>query len=337
MATFWSNVAFKLPQMSSGTAPWRQEVHRRHIMLMNDLARLDLQNANEEAERTFLIEKLLPETAKTSTTQKWWSIPWANIKKWWWGTDVERAWGVLREVEERTIDLIRPDELPARGAGALAHADYYKISANDQSRQRLDTLLKTPAVTNAATTAMSAALVADLRSTIIDVLRVSHAQSDRNQQQARYLRNRLILASMATAAFSITILLAQWRFPVTPFIALPTDWSSSEWSFLLVVMFFGGVGALISAIPVVSRILLDFSPFNLPLQQAILKLALGPLIALIGLLVINAGVATLTTSSTLAPKLLLAIVFGAGQQAVTQFVDERAKQILSATPSYSTA
>jgi hypothetical protein len=56
VATFWSNAAFKLPQTSSGTVPWRQEVHRRHIMLMNDLARLNLEG-DAELERTFLIEK----------------------------------------------------------------------------------------------------------------------------------------------------------------------------------------------------------------------------------------------------------------------------------------
>jgi hypothetical protein len=295
-------------------------------MLMNDLARLDLQG-DEEQERAFLVTDLLPLTGAKPTGG-------SAIGRWWWGTDVERAWGVLREVEERTTDVVPPHELPARGAVALAHADYYKISASDQSRQRLDALLRTPAVINAATTAMPAGVAADLRTTIVDVLRVAHARSDQNQQQARYLRNRILIASTATILFNVVTVLAQWRFPATPFIALPTDWSKTAWTYVLLVMFFGGVGALISAVPAVSRIPLDFSPFNLPLQQAILKLALGPLIALIGLLIINSGIAALTTPTTLAPKLLLALVFGAGQQAVTQFVDERAKQILTATPSY---
>lgn len=56
---------------------------------------------------------------------------------------------------------------------------------------------------------------------------------------------------------------------------------------LLIVMIFGGVGALFTAIPAVSKIPSDYGPFNLPMQQALLKMVFGPLVAVIGLAVIG--------------------------------------------------
>jgi hypothetical protein len=333
MAAFWIELTKSLlhmasapPNAYSGTSPWRQEIQRRHIMLADDLARLDLPDGwSAVAQRDYLVNTLLKEALRAS-------VACVGPVKWWWGTAIERAWGLLREVEERTTDLVRDEELPARAAVALAHAECYQVSAKDPSRLHLDELLKKVEEAQNKGNAIPHAVAIDLRSTIVDVLRVSHMLSDRNNQHARYLRNRLILASLTTVVISTLIVLTQWRLKYPPaYLAAPDGWNHSVWSYLVVVMLFGAIGALLTAIPVISRIPVDYSAFNLPLQQAVLKLVLGPLIAIVGLLLLSAGEAPVYLSPKLSSQLVLAILFGAGQQVVTQFVDERAKKILSAT------
>jgi hypothetical protein len=308
-------------------------------MLFNDLVRLELQNPAAE-ERAYLINSLLDDAGKASVAK-------VGIRKWWWGTEIERAWARLREVEERAVDLLPDAELRARGAEALAHANFY-LKGDDKRRQHLEALLvdawhavpvtMASALRSSTTNffraphaqALTATMASALRSSIVDVLRASHAQADRNNQQARYLRNRLIIASAVSVLFAVLIVLAQWWMRDIPFLAAPIHWPGSAWSYILVVMLFGAIGALITAIQAISNIPLDSGPFNLPLQQALLKLVLGPLVALIGLLILDTDVLQIGMPKSWAGVLVLAIVFGAGQQAVTRYVDQRASEVLTA-------
>ena len=314
----WNGFESGLPEKWSCTSPWRQAVQRRRTMLFDDLARLELKEAPEQEERAYLINSLLSDAGIASKAK-------VGIRKWWWGTEIERAWARLREVEERTVDLLEAAELPARAAEALEHADVY-LTRDDKRRQHLDALQKDSSNVDAKT----------LRSSIVDVLRASHANADRSNQEARYLRNRLILASVVILLLEVLIVFAQSRWHGTPFLALPSDWHGSAWSYLLVVMLFGAVGALFTAIPAMSKVPSDNSPFNLPLQQALLKMVLGPLVAVIGLLIVDTDVLQVGMSKNWAGTLFLAVVFGAGQHAVTRYVDQRASEILTAASGSAT-
>lgn len=118
------------------------------------------------------------------------------------------------------------------------------------------------------------------------------------------------------------------------FIEHANGWKESSWSYLGIVMLFGAVGSLFTTIPAVSRIPSNFGPFNLPLQQGLLKIAFGPLAAVTGLGALMFVPAKLPDS--LSAILLLAVIFGAGQHAVTRYVDQRAEEILTAAaPSTS--
>jgi hypothetical protein len=277
-------------------------------MLFDDLARLQLGNYPDgEAERKYLIEGLLADAGAASQAN-------VGIRKWWWGTEIERAWARLREVEERTVDLLPDEELLARATEALAHAHVY-LNDDDKRVQHLKDLQK-EGISQTSTSA--------LRSSIVDVLRASHARADQHNQEARYLRNRLLLASAFGLLVAVLIVLVQWWLHDIPILPSPNDWRG-----LLVVMLFGAVGAMITAIPTVSKIPSDYGPFNLPQQQALLKLVIGPLVAVIGLLILGAEVLQIGTPKTWTATLLLAVVFGAGQHAVTRYVDQRASEILT--------
>jgi hypothetical protein len=106
-------------------------------------------------------------------------------------------------------------------------------------------------------------------------------------------------------------------------------WHHRAWAFLLVVMIFGSVGALFTTIPAMAKIPLNFSPFNFPYQQALLKILFGPLVAVIGIAILNTGDLPVKAPTSLPTLALYAVFFGAGQHMVTRYVDERAKAILS--------
>ena len=80
----------------------------------------------------------------------------------------------------------------------------------------------------------------------------------------------------------------------------------------------------------------DFGPFNLPLQQAVLKIVFGCLSAVVGLAILNSTDALEDAKpGSWTGLLVVAIVFGAGQQAITRYADQRAGEILTAAAPVS--
>lgn len=315
VSTAWQ--AGALPSAWKYAAPWRQAVQRRRTMLFDDLARMGPLEAGAEGERDFLNGVLLSDADLASRAP-------VGVRKWWWGTEVERAWARLREVEERTIDLLPDVELRSRAADASAHATYY-LKGDDKRLLHLEACrlqdAKEPSDTSRS----------ELRSSTLAALRAAHAQADRVNQAARNLRNRLILASGMSVLSAVLLVVGQWRFDDVRFLEPPANWTGSGWAFIVIVMLFGAVGALFTAIPAMSKVPSDFSPFNLPLQQAVLKILFGPLVAVAGLAILSTDALQTGPPKSWPALLLVAIAFGAGQQAVTKYVDKRADEILSAT------
>lgn len=312
----WRGCTSGLPQKWSATAAWRQSVQRSRIMFLDELLRLELTDDASKQEREFLINDLL-EDANRASTQK------VGLRKWWWGTEVERAWARLNEVEERTVDLLPQEELLARAADTSARGGFY-LKTDDKRLQDLEALRMKAAKSDPP------APPAGLRPSIVEVLRATHTQSERANQEARYLRNRLLIASAASLLFAVLLVAAQWRLPDAAFAGSISNWHGPAWAYLVVLMLFGGVGALFTAIPALSRIPSDFGPFNLPLQQALLKIVFGPLVAVIGLAILATNAVHVGPPATWPALLLIAVVFGAGQHAVTRYVDQRADEILTA-------
>lgn len=166
------------------------------------------------------------------------------------------------------------------------------------------------------------------RTMVQAVLRRSFAQTDGFHHDARAFRNRLVITTVLSLVTALSIIVLQWRLPQADIIQQPTGAEDvSRWALLILVMAFGAVGGLITGIPALAALPSVNSPFNFPMQQAFLKLALGSLTAVVGVIV--TGSAGVTTGYASMQALAgVALVFGAAQQAVTQFLDKRADQIL---------
>lgn len=308
------------------SAPWRQQVRRRWMMLANDLERVSDPQARAAIAATL-------EVAREASTAR------VSLAKWWWGTEVERAWAALREAEEQIFEH-DPDRGRQRvDDDVLGHARA-TLPRDDDRRLALELhRVGGPKDPTAAKSAGAAPKPTtgeldgdDLKHLQLSTLRAAHFVCDRQNQEARFFRNRLLIASVFVTLLTIVLLVVQSRLHGASYelIAAPDGWDRPAWNLLGLLMLFGYVGALITAIPALSKVPADFSPFNLPVQQALLKLVVGALTAVVGIVVVQSGIIDAATSSadSFAELLVLAIVFGAGQQAVTRFVDARAAEIL---------
>ncbi|HEX2384826.1 MAG TPA: hypothetical protein VHI95_19430 [Acidimicrobiales bacterium] len=166
------------------------------------------------------------------------------------------------------------------------------------------------------------------RTIVESVMRRSFALTDEFHHDSRSFRNRLVVTSLLALSTAFAILVVQWRLPKADIIQRPVGGEDvTRWALVILVMAFGAVGGLITSIPALAALPRVKGPFNFPLQQAFLKIALGSVTAVVGVIV--TGSAGVTTGYASMQALAgVALVFGAAQQAVTQFLDKRAGQII---------
>jgi hypothetical protein len=169
----------------------------------------------------------------------------------------------------------------------------------------------------------------DLRAVVRDVHQESFRQNDTFHKSVRALRNRIVVFSLLAVAadgalIAFSVFIPKLRIlSIAKGVHLP-----SSWQLMLLVTFFGCVGALVSAVPAIAAIPRVDSPFNVPLQQALLKIAAGSIAAIVGALVAS----TATKFTSLATIFTAAAAFGASQQVVTRYLDQRAVSITKAAP-----
>ncbi len=97
----------------------------------------------------------------------------------------------------------------------------------------------------------------------------------------------------------------------------------------MLVMLVAVVGAALSGAQALSSLRSTRSAYDVPLAQALLKLPAGAATAIVGLLLVAGGLVPGLQRLTSQPTILAyAAVFGAAQQLVTRFVDQRAQKAL---------
>jgi hypothetical protein len=100
----------------------------------------------------------------------------------------------------------------------------------------------------------------------------------------------------------------------------------------------GAAGGVLVAVLGISKMQGTSTPYGVPLALALLKLPLGALTALLGLVLIHGQfVPGLTDLDTSGQILAYAIAFGVAQHAVTAMVDRRGQELLSGIPGKRSA
>ena len=109
----------------------------------------------------------------------------------------------------------------------------------------------------------------------------------------RAFRNRLVIGSLIAAGGVATLVVLQLVFDDADIVAQPESTTGiSRLGLMFLVMAFGTIGGLLSAVPALAAVPTAPGPYNFPLQQAILKIVLGALTGLVGVIVTGTTGAT---------------------------------------------
>ena len=290
-------------------AAWRQVVLSRARRSRHDLLcawaasppRPDLERWGEEAAELIL-------KARDSALH--------SVSLWSWleGCYQEQAWLSLHEAEAQIIEVLPIGELHARAEGLLGKARR-ALGGDDPRIWCIRELLREDATGS------------ELRPRLAHLARATYDVLDDRYAQSRGYRNRLIrLAVMALAG--IVLCLVAGMMSALDF-GLADHQQVRGWKMVALLLLFGSIGALVTAIPPLAKTNGIRNPFSLPLFQLLLKLTMGPLFAVVGLLILEDElIPHFHAPGNLRGLLVWAILFGAAQQTVTRFIDQRVTRIL---------
>ena len=291
---------------------WRQLVITRAV---RDSA--ELCAATRDCRSTHEIELLLRRA-------KWAAGEPVGLLRWWSGSSQDLAWLSLHEAEAQIISLLSGEALIAHAQDLLVKARTLPIDD-----ERVD------AVKRGLANASASRPCCDNRAigrpgldaaAVVHLFRAVHGMRDERYAQSRGFRNRLIRLTLISLA-ALGLLTTTFATNAIP---LPMNAPRSYVGTAALVSLFGAIGALIIAVPPLAKAAGTWNPFSLPLYQLLLKLALGPVFAIVGVMLLKSGlILNIKFPSDLPDLLTWAIIFGAAQQTVTRAVDRRAADIVS--------
>ena len=290
-------------------AAWRQVVlsrarRSRHDLLIAWAAsppRRDLERWGEEAAELIL-------KAKDSALHA------VSFWSWLEGCYQEQAWLSLHEAEAQIIEVLPLNELRARADGLLGKARR-ALGGDDARIWYIRSLLREDATAS------------ELRPRLAHLARATYDVLDDRYAQSRGYRNRLIRLTLIALAGIVLCLVAATMSTLDFGVSDPGY--GGGWRTVVLLVLFGSIGALVTAIPPLAKANGARNPFSLPLFQLLLKLTMGPLFAVVGVLILEDKVIPhFTAPANLRGLLVWATLFGAAQQSVTRFIDQRVSRIL---------
>lgn len=149
---------------------------------------------------------------------------------------------------------------------------------------------------------------------------------DRRFAESRACRNRMIRLTLISLV-ALGVVMAAFATNAIPLKvegATATAPPPSALKVALLVPLFGAIGALITAIPPLAKVKGTWNPFGLELYQMLLKVTLGPVFAIVGVMLLQSGlIPSVQFPMPFSDLLVWALVFGATQQVVTRAIDSR--------------
>lgn len=171
------------------------------------------------------------------------------------------------------------------------------------------------------------------------VLRYRNALDDAYKQANSYRSRLLLLTVVITLFLAVLVAAAGWGvFAFQLNAENEVEFGSiPDWEFQVpralaaaAVCTFGAVGGLLAGAGPVSRLGGVYNPSNLPWYSLLLKIQMGALCGLIGVLFVLGGFAPeIHDAFNWKDVVLWGVVFGAAQQAVTRLVDRRVAAMVS--------
>jgi len=238
-------------------------------------------------------------------------------REWFTGARIETVWQTLHEVERVLVMYRSRRDLEGSLKGVLAEAEQFLPKDHRLVVQGIGWLRTPPKDLD------------EFRAGVRDLLGKSHEASDAFHEAARRLRNGMLGITVLTVTSIALLLVVQSRVPSVELVPAPEGFTGAPWVLLSFVMLAGALGAFVTAVPTTIRARSGGLPYRLPIQQRMLKLAVGPLLAVVGVMLVAGGLVATTQTGGMSQLLALAVVFGSAQQAITTFADKSAGDIMA--------
>ncbi|AEI11906.1 hypothetical protein Celgi_1387 [Cellulomonas gilvus ATCC 13127] len=176
-------------------------------------------------------------------------------------------------------------------------------------------------------------------------LSAAYCAADREHQQMRVLRDRLVRVAWLTFVALVVVVaagtLVPTLFPLCSVAAgrtiCPAGGGAPTAGDVATVVFLGVIGAGLTAVLAIRRAQPSQSPYRLMPVLGFLRIPLGGIVAVLGVVLMQSGVVPgfdgLQTTQQIA---VYAIVFGFAQEAVTRLLENRARAVQDVTSAGST-
>ncbi len=298
--------------------------------------------AAEELEKA--VRRLLYSAKRAATRQD--PVP-GRIANWWRGTLIEAAYQNLHAAEALIVGTYDEDDVKAELPEALARVEV-SLDRDDPRRRAINKLALEPKVRN----------LERARAELSKAIEVGHAAADHEHSRLRNFRNAALIA---TAVLTILVALFIWFvhdnptdvplcFTPTPeagqtaMLVCPTGEyrlhppeGGPRGADVFVVAWLGLMGAALAAAVAIRNLQGTSTPYDVPFALAALKLPVGVLTAIGGLLALRGefipGLSELDTQGQI---LAYALALGYAQELLTRYIDKQARHLLSSAPGKET-
>ncbi|HEU5472136.1 MAG TPA: hypothetical protein VFV67_15900 [Actinophytocola sp.] len=238
-----------------------------------------------------------------------------NLATWYSGSDIERSWRALHLAETRVI-ATSPDLV-----GRLPAIRERVLEDLDPKDQRVRALL-----------AVRSTNIGDVeRAVIAEALRGAYATSDNSHSAVRSLRNRLVLFGILMLLLNVVLGVLSSVFPtllplcVKGFCA--TGGSTPTGGDIWLIQLLGALGGAVAVVILLLRTRPSVVAYTLTPYQAAIKIMLGAVLAVVGVLITATGLFQDVIANR--PALLVAaLVLGYAQQVGTRFLDTYADNVV---------
>ncbi|HEY5986355.1 MAG TPA: hypothetical protein VIV12_08270 [Streptosporangiaceae bacterium] len=265
----------------------------------------------------------------------------SNVVSWWSGKQYEGTLLRLHAAEVEITRLMTPVQAQSRADTVLALAR--PLCPGNDPRLLTVQQLTAKKYENAPDPRLPSALA--------DLLQAAGYVEEERAARSRNFRNRLIRAGAVVLGLLVLALIAAWVVPgsipvcgqlarqgQTALTSCHRDGTShvpadALYGDVALVMLFGMLGA---ALPMAARLQQfggSWNPYGLPFYQEIVKLPIGALVAVGGLLLIHTNIAPLfKPPSDWNGVVADAVLLGIAQLVFTRAIDQRVSKMLAAMP-----
>jgi hypothetical protein len=311
-------------RVGSATAYWQHLVLSRVAYAEDELADALAVADGPTAAKLQRVRHLLDVAYRAATTAPW------RPRVWLTGSAANQAFTALHAARVLLVAYVPESALDGRARSAVVQLKG-AMPAGDACRRAVEDEYRL------SQTAAGSVGVARRRWVLRAALEWRYAAVDAQYARLRSFRNVLYATSamLWVLAGALAAMGAHWpaSLPMCFGSVCPTG-ATGSFRDAFVIEVLGATGGMLAAVFAVRKLQGTIVPYDVPLALAMLKVPLGALSALLGLLLIHGqivpGLSNLDTSGQI---LAYAVLLGVGQQAFTGMIDRRGQQLLEKIPS----